>query len=1598
MQKKNQLKFLTSFAVSTSVLVGAPFMAAANEATEDKLTYTGLYAGVDYAAIFEAANSQLPAIGSPIDFAEGMVGSVLNQPATTGHGSFGIRQNMLWLTPGSDAIAGIGLPAVGGAHNLMNWELPLNSGEWNIGDNDLLEFNFDWKPESTRPGAHSFDISFMDGTDRVLTLESRGQNTSLNSGATIWYYTGNHIFAGNNPNAAPGGTNEPIEGGRHSVFTVPMRNAEGVRTNTVLNVSVSVNLALQEAYIRISGHGNGYASQTIALPSGNLTGLQFAASRAVGNGWNRQNGWSLDHEAEFGTGLGNIRISGTTYEGEVTERFPSSIVVTGNNLRQLEFGAGADETLFSTTATAFVNPKNANDRTVTWSAYPTGVVSIVQTGNEVVVNAIGEGQATITATANGNADIASSFQVNVAYVPPIGEPVPDWNSLFPLLNAGNYEDWIFNFGSNFPINDFWGFTGSTGTGTGAFRNSVAELDANGNPVNHFLYWHVVGQSGGRNIQRNLPETLQGSSAFVTFDWRPGEVGNRNAANHEDQNVYDIRIVDSSNIPVLSLRMGRTDVNSANNRAVGAFAGAPTGRNMYKFAQDDFALFDTLMGLENWHNRWYTVGIKVDFDSQQATVSVTERGNNVVLESHNIAINATELASFELQGHRTAANNLVFTGNGLDNLFFFSQEHSEDTVTGVVPPSFLGTPPVPENSGPLAHLWQNWFIRRYSEETPTAEAIGLPDTLDVTVASGETVNVAVEWHVEEIPWYRIGEDIPYAWNPERTGVYTFAATIIDNDEAVNRMGVTPRIFVENRLAEPLTTAPRSAEWLDRGVVVVPAVTGGNLVQWRILATEYQSELTFNVFRNESTTPLNSLPISTLNFVDSEGAAGDTYRVEVIQTGELSPAVEALAENFMQIPLQRPQARPNPAVAFGAPADTPDISYSVNDMSVADVNGDGIYEVLVKWTPSQSQDPGLAARHTGETIFDLYTLEGELLWRINMGINITSSAHHSPFSFYNMTQGESAQFAIRTADGTRVFHPDPVTGLIDDTVDKPVYVIGGETYTALLDFSRGFFVGNVESHPDNVWVGGTTNPVTGLANTNATGRMNNGPEFFTVFDGLTGLPIDSIEYFAPYGIRRGTWGDNNNNRSDRFLGGLAYMPKGGVDGAAPFPTIIEGRQHYGPHHVAAMQLIDGELVKIWDFDFRDWGSGAHQGNHSISVHDVNGDGYDDVLFGQKTLNHRGEVLWSSTGTRGTINQGHGDALHATRMFPDSDEVYVFSPHEAPAPNNVTLKNAATGRPIWTHDTPMPDVGRGVAGNVTPLPGFEVWASNTPVHNIVTGEMISISNSAEMGYGGGNIPVNHLIYWTGSLYRQFLDGRPNQPLNVTGLRNFDAESNSAEHYLIQSLAGTTSNNGTKANPGLQADILGDWREEILVGTTDHNALRIYITNFPTDNVLYTLMHDPAYRLAINWQNNVYNQPPHLSFYLGHAVQNQVSQRLLPVPNIFLTNMPAEPDKQPEQRPETWAPGTFDTGDRVYWQGRVFEAQWWTNAEPNPNNPWGAWMEIGDDVTIDGTTAPTWTSSRVFNAGDLVAYNSHLWRAQWWTRNQSPTTPWGPWVRVTE
>jgi len=299
----------------------------------------------------------------------------------------------------------------------------------------------------------------------------------------------------------------------------------------------------------------------------------------------------------------------------------------------------------------------------------------------------------------------------------------------------------------------------------------------------------------------------------------------------------------------------------------------------------------------------------------------------------------------------------------------------------------------------------------------------------------------------------------------------------------------------------------------------------------------------------------------------------------------------------------------------------------------------------------------------------------------------------------------------------------------------------------------------------------------------------------------------------------------------------------------PTFLAGRGYYygqpgqGPGRtvIAAHDYIDGQLVERWVFDTRDAGAEyIGQGNHQFSVGDVDGDGKDELMQGSLTFDDDGTALWCS-------GLGHGDAMHYGDLDPTRPGMELFSvKEETDIPYHTVFSDAATGETIWGVFNGR-DTGRGLAADIDPrYAGTEVWgAANLNVWS-AAGEVI------------GNVrpSINFSIYWDGDPLSELLD-------NIS-VRKWDWV-NQREVVLLDA-EGTASNNSTKANPCLQADLLGDWREEVMLRTADNTALRIYSTPYPTDLRIHTLMHDPAYRVAIAWQNSTYNQPPHPSFFIGN------------------------------------------------------------------------------------------------------------------------------------
>jgi rhamnogalacturonan endolyase len=595
-------------------------------------------------------------------------------------------------------------------------------------------------------------------------------------------------------------------------------------------------------------------------------------------------------------------------------------------------------------------------------------------------------------------------------------------------------------------------------------------------------------------------------------------------------------------------------------------------------------------------------------------------------------------------------------------------------------------------------------------------------------------------------------------------------------------------------------PPQMETLGRGVVAVRASSTEVFVSWRLLADD-ASGVAFNVYRSTAgaaSVRLNLSPITGGTYYADATAPdltrANTYSVRPVIAGveEDAGAAFTLPENapvrqYLRVPLDVPPPGRTPAGESYA--------YSPNDASVGDLDGDGEYELVLKWDPSNSQDNANSG-YTGNVYIDAYTLGGARLWRIDLGRNIRAGAHYTQFMVYDLDGDGRAELALKTADGT-----------VDGT-------------------------GAVHGDPNADW-------------RNASGYVLEGPEFLSIFDGRSGRRLASSPYVVPRGDVN-AWGDNYGNRVDRFLAAVAYL-----DGERP--SLVMARGYYTRAVLAAWNWRDGALTNVWTFDtghsgtpnpYADW---RGQGNHNLSVGDLDGDLKDEIVYGASAIDHDGTGLYST-------GLGHGDALHLADMDPDRPGLEIFQPHESPSlygPNALEFRDARSGALLWGV-AGSGDIGRGLALDVDPrYRGYEMWGAG-PTGGMYTAQ--ATTPNATMGPRAVQIAatkpsINFGVWWDGDLLRELLDGTTISKWNWL----------TANTSTLLSPAGVSSNNGTKATPCLSADILGDWREEVVWRESTNAALRIYTTTLPTSHRLVTLMNDRQYRLAVAWQNAAYNQPPH-------------------------------------------------------------------------------------------------------------------------------------------
>jgi len=632
-----------------------------------------------------------------------------------------------------------------------------------------------------------------------------------------------------------------------------------------------------------------------------------------------------------------------------------------------------------------------------------------------------------------------------------------------------------------------------------------------------------------------------------------------------------------------------------------------------------------------------------------------------------------------------------------------------------------------------------------------------------------------------------------------------------------------------------------ENIDRGVVAFRVSPDSVCIQWRYLDTD-PLDISFEVLRDNKIIGKRGPKAATFLMDHNTATTATTYTVRsVIRTKErphhkghrhykprpLPKAPLSFLTGYFTLPanapigyLDIPLTPPVPSVATGSQRFP--VTYNANDATMADLDGDGQLEIVLKWDPSNSKDNSQSGI-TSPTILEALRLDGTSMWRVNLGPNIRSGAHYTPFIVADLDGDGCAELLVRTSDGA---------------IDGQGNIIGDPE----ADHVR---------HPDTLAYQANNNPGEQFRGPGWPNNMDRraprggfiykGPEWVTCFEGKTGRAVSTVDYIPERGDLR-EWGDNYANRSDRFLAACGYL-----DGE--HLSAIFCRGYYTRTGIAAYDFDGKDLKLRWFFDTNtpEWRSYAGQGNHNLRVADVDGDGCDEITYGSMAVDHDGTGLYNT-------RMGHGDAMHLTAFFPPAarnggdgspvdNALQVWDCHENRRDGS-ELRDARSGKVIF-QILSNTDVGRCMAADIDPNnPGLEMWSSASGGICNVRGEVIDST---------ARIPINFGIWWDGDLCRELLD------------HERVSKYSSRSTTTLAHFSDCAFNNGSKSNPALCADVLGDWREEVLTRTADNRHLRLYITPIPTKYRFHSFLAEPVYRHSVTMQNVGYNQPTNVGFYFG-------------------------------------------------------------------------------------------------------------------------------------
>lgn len=672
--------------------------------------------------------------------------------------------------------------------------------------------------------------------------------------------------------------------------------------------------------------------------------------------------------------------------------------------------------------------------------------------------------------------------------------------------------------------------------------------------------------------------------------------------------------------------------------------------------------------------------------------------------------------------------------------------------------------------------------------------------------------------ETITWPTKLYDIPTDFAV--TAAEGFTASIAYNDKECTitafRDGnqvfaVTVRFVISFIPPKPAATP------LNRGLMAVKT-SAGVLVSWRYRTTDNPRQTRFRLYRG--TRLIGSNPITErTNFLDTGGNTSSSYKLEVLDADgnvvETQEGVKPWDGQVKYITLQG-----------GAPTDptSAGATYTPNDASFCDMDGDGEYDIVLKWAPSNEKDAASNGT-TSPAFYACYKLDGTRLWMLHTGHNMFNSAHTTPFIAWDLDGDGYGEFMVKTAPGA----------------------IDGQGNYVLLDGDDP-----------------TANLLSGR------GKQDHGSEYITVFDGMTGAELKTIKYHTAYADEStGFWGDDKQNRSERYLAAIAWL-----DGEDKNPSAIFARGYYSGCKIGAYDWDGMNLTLRWLHRGESASKGTvtyangsvknlsttvyGEGAHWMCAGDVTGDGRQEIHYGSGALKPDGTTLYRT-------GLGHGDAMHLSDFIPSRPGLEMFMVHEK-GDFGSDIRDAATGE-ILLRRTAGGDTGRGLIAHFNPEAEDAYWQSSADKNLYDTsGNVIA----TEISHAGG-ASLNNRIYWNGTLADDFYDKSVLEYWNPDGNGFWRMQVNGGNYTY------GTLNNATKYNPCVLGDLFGDWREEIVNWQLSGSNYQLVInaTDYQTDYCVPHLMDNYAYRSQVISQNCAYNQPPHLNYDL---ITQYTTQRTVP------------------------------------------------------------------------------------------------------------------------